>query len=400
MREPAEKPAAFGRPYYILIVVNALASISFYVVNPVLTKYLTGSGMALTLASTIAGLFSLTALTIRPFTGVIADRISQRRILYVTIPLLAASVIGYSLTTSTVLVVLFRILNGVAFCFNGTTLTAYASRFIPRQRMGEGIGYLGLGNVAASAVGPTIGVAVGDALGYRASFLAAGLISLLALGLLLLVQDGPCREDERPSVDRSGKNLCLTDIIALQIIPIAFLNGLFSYSNGTVTNFLVLIAEENGVAGCSLYFTVLAACMLVLRPMAGRLNDRFGLRFLLIPAFLVTCVGVLLIANAQSLWMVLLAAPLMAFGQGGGQPAIQAQCIREVGPERRGVATSTYYIFADLFQGAGPIVGGLAVEAAGTCRAAFYAAAGILLAGLACFFLLCAWRKKKGLPAY
>lgn len=401
MQQNPDGRAAFGRPYYILILVNALTSISFYVVNPVLTKYLTGGGMALALASTIAGLFSLSALAVRPFTGILADRLCPRSILMITIPMLAFSVMGYAFITNTALIIALRILNGVAFCFNGTTITAYASRFIPQQRMGEGIGYLGLGIVAASAIGPTIGVSVGGAFGYRVAFVVGGMIALLALAMLLLVRESDaqaCPAAQHPAPGR--KAVRLNDLIAVQIIPIAFLSGLFSYSNGTVSNFLVLNCEANGVGGYSLYFTILAVCMFVLRPLAGRLNDQMGLRCLLIPAFLVTSAGLMLLANARSGWMVLLAAPLMAFGQGGGQPAIQAQCIKEVGADRSGVATSTYYIFLDLFQGIGPIAGGFVAQAAGTYSAAFYVAAGLLLAGLAAFMLLCAVRRRRGLPSY
>ena len=36
MTETTQK-AKFGRPYYILTCVNALVSISFYMINPILT---------------------------------------------------------------------------------------------------------------------------------------------------------------------------------------------------------------------------------------------------------------------------------------------------------------------------------------------------------------------------
>lgn len=390
----------FGAGYYLLMAVNALTSIAFYVVNPVLTKYLTDLGVALAIASTIAGLFSLTALCVRPFTGVFADRVSNRKILCVSIPLLALSVIGYSLTTNTALFVFLRVLNGIAFCFNGTTLIAYASQYIPPQRMGEGVGYLGLGNIIASAIGPGIGVAIGQRYGYRMSFLAAGLISLAGLVLLLLVRDNTAVFAPEPAESDGTCGFGINRVIALNVLPIAFLSGLFSFSNGAVTNFLALICEQNGVAGYSLYFTVLAVCLFALRPIAGRLNDRLGLRFILIPAFLLTALGLVMITRAKSLPFLLAACPLMAFGQGGGQPAIQAQCIKDVGPQRRGVATSTFYIFADFFQGAGPIVCGVIAQATNSYASAYYAAALLLLAGLLLFVLLNADRKRKRLAEY
>ena len=54
----------------------------------------------------------------------------------------------------------------------------------------------------------------------------------------------------------------------------------------------------------------------------------------------------------------MLAAVLKAVGQGGGQISLQSACIKKVDPERVGIATSTYYIGADIGQGLGPMLGG------------------------------------------
>jgi predicted MFS family arabinose efflux permease len=66
-----------------------------------------------------------------------------------------------------------------------------------------------------------------------------------------------------------------------------------------------------------------------------------------------------LLGNAQSLPMVLLVSVLQAFGASMGHPALQAESIRLLGQEHSGVATSTYYIGADLGIGGGPMLGGI-----------------------------------------
>ena len=139
------KEDKFGRMFYVLVLVNAMLGIAFYIITPVLTKYLTQIGVSLVIASIISGLFSLTSLCTRPFTGILVDTLKPRKILYISIPMLILSMLGYALTTNQYLIVVLRIINGVAFCFNGTTISAYASMYIPPKRMGEGIGYLGLG---------------------------------------------------------------------------------------------------------------------------------------------------------------------------------------------------------------------------------------------------------------
>lgn len=73
-----------------------------------------------------------------------------------------------------------RVLHGALFGINGTANMALATEFIPDDHMGEGLGYYGLGQVLAQIVGPTIGIAIRDAFGYRALFFIIAASTLLA----------------------------------------------------------------------------------------------------------------------------------------------------------------------------------------------------------------------------
>lgn len=378
----------FGFSYFILVIIQMLAMVSFYMINPMLTGHLAGLGLSLTFASSITGLLSITALCVRPFTGILADRLLPRRILSFSLPLLGISMAMFALTDMVPLLILARILNGIAFSVNGTVITVYASMYVPRSRMGEGIGYLGLGQIIASAVGPTLGVTIGEQWGNAFVFWLACLMALVAFALLFPLREPPLAQTAAgPRSGNAPRGFRLGDIVAVRLLPLTFLNGLFSGANGIVTAFLVLSCAERGIAQCSLYFSVLAIFLFLLRPIAGKLNDRFGLPCILIPAYICAGTGMLIIAHAPNLYVLFGAAALMAFGQGGGQPAIQAQCIKELGPEQRGLATSTYFIFADIFQGAGPALGGFIAERVGY-TATYTITSAILWGGLILYLLL------------
>lgn len=94
-----------------------------------------------------------------------------------------------------------------------------------------------------------------------------------------------------------------------------------------------------------------------------------------------------LVSGMKTLPMLIISAICMAFGQGGGQPSIQSQCIKELSIDKRGIAISTYYIFADVFQGLGPITGGLIADHFGYA-APFTFAGWFLIIGLVLFVLL------------
>ena len=69
-----------------------------------------------------------------------------------------------------------------------------------------------------------------------------------------------------------------------------------------------------------------------------------------------------LIATARSLPVFLIAAVLYGMGYGGLQPILQAWCYKRETPERRGVASSTFFIGLDAGTGIGATVAGLVAQ--------------------------------------
>jgi len=69
--------------------------------------------------------------------------------------------------------------------------------------------------------------------------------------------------------------------------------------------------------------------------------------------------SMLLIWAAKDLWLLLLAAALWGFGSGAAQAVCQAEGLRRVTYARKGVASSTYYMFGDIGRMLGPMLGGV-----------------------------------------
>ena len=92
--------------------------------------------------------------------------------------------------------------------------------------------------------------------------------------------------------------------------------------------------------------------------LAGKIADRNSLTLIVNISLLTSAVSMAIVGKGSVLWIMLLAAVLKAVGQGSGQISLQSACIKRVDALRVGVATSTYYIGADIGQGLGPIVAG------------------------------------------
>ncbi len=348
--------SALWTPTFIgLLAIGTLTSTSFYMMSPILSNYSVLLGASLSLAGIIAGLFSITALVVRPFGAVLVDRINKKAVLTGAVAVMGLAAMGYSVSENLVLLVLFRILHGSAFAVSGTASSALIASIVPQERLGEGIGYYGMGNIVATAIGPNLGILISNTLSYRVDFLLSG--GFLLAGALMMWRIPYVGKGTALTAD-SFRRIRLRDLIAPEVLPLAMLGGAFSFTNGIVGTFLVQVGETRNIGNIGLYFTVMAACLFFVRPMVGKLSDRKGLAFILYPALALVALEGLLLSQASVLWVVLLAAVAKAFGQGAAQPSIQAACMKKLDASRSGVAAATFFIGADIGQGFGPMIGG------------------------------------------
>ncbi len=371
----------FNRTYIILIVVNLITTFGFSMISSIVSSYAVFLGADLTMAGALAGVFSLSALGIRPITGVSLDILNKKNMCILSTIMICISFIGYSFVQNIPMLFLFRVIHGTAFGVSSASSMALVSEYIPKERLGEGLGYFGLGNVLSRISGPYVGILIRDKYGYRSLFLIISVFTVLAVILLLGVK---VKKREYGSIKDVFSSIQPKNLLVKECIVYALIAGLFSLGNGITSSFLVLLGDERGIANIALFFSVNAAALLILRLTAGKLVDRANLTFIVIISLVSTSTAMFLIGGASSLPIILLAAVLVALGQGTGQLSLQAACIRKVDVTKIGVATSTYYIGADIGQGLGPIIGGRISDLL-DYRMTFYATAIIMLIGILIF---------------
>ncbi|MCP6606205.1 MFS transporter, partial [Klebsiella pneumoniae] len=76
-------------------------------------------------------------------------------------------------------------------------------------------------------------------------------------------------------------------------------------------------------------------------------------------------IGLVLLSVTHSSWMLLCSAIFNGIGYGTLLPSFQTIAIQASPPEKIGLATSTFYIFADLGAGAGPTLLGILIGSVG-----------------------------------
>ena len=349
-----QKETIWNKDFIIVFLVNIVAYMGFQMLNPNITKYASSLGIVSTLVGIIAAAYSFAALLSRPFSGMLTDKMSKKNILLASLLGLALCFLGYMVTTNAYGLMVIRFVHGVFFGFNSTVTMTMASNALPPRKLSSGLGVFGLSSVGSMAIAPSIGIAIVDSLGYTALFLIGAVLTVLSgICALFVKKDVPNRSARGP--------FSIHNLVAVQTIPPALIGLMVSSTSGLVSSYLVLHGDARNIANVGVYFTVYAVTLLVVRPLIGKLADTVSPAFVIYPCCAATAATMLVLGFAHSTAAIVAAGILFGIGYGGIHPVIQTLCIKSVVPERRGVASSTFYMGLDVGNTLGPFVGGLLI---------------------------------------
>ena len=353
--ESGETASVWSRSFALILIVNFLLSLAQYMTLAVVPVYAASLGATALLIGIVTGIFAITALGVRPFVGPATFRFRHSLLLAVTAAIILGAFVCYALSPSVPVLILGRLLHGMGMGFLAPVALAMASESLPRERMASGIGIFSLGQAVAMAAGPALGLALVGLIGYQGSFLAGAGIVAIALALSFALSSPP-------PVEKGPLKITWARVVAREALPAAVIIFFLAGAYSSVNSFLTVYAAGLGVPDIGLFFTTYAVAMLVSRPAAGRIADRFGLPAVVIPSMILFAVSFVLIASARSLSAFIVAAIVSALGYGVCQPAIQSLALLSVKRERRGVAGSTNYMGVDLAYLVMPVLSGWIVS--------------------------------------
>ncbi len=355
----------WNRQYIILFSLNVILNISFYMVSTALSKHLVELGMTVTIAGTIVGAMPMASMLIRPVSGWICDHFSKKRLLAIFLLLNCICVLGYGLVHSETIYLLLRIMHGISFGITTTITMTLITSYIPEGRLGEGLGYFGLAQTIAMAVGPSVGLALSWIAGNRFMFFFASLCVFISLLSAFFLEEG-IRLETGMGVRKL--QLKLGDFFAKEALLFGTITLTLSSLNGIESSYITLYGEQFGITNVGWYFTLSAVILLFSRTLCGKMVDKRGLSAVLYPGAAMIGTAFLLLSGVNynnKFILFSIAAVLKAIGVGAVQPALQASAIQSVKSERRGAATSTFYVGTDLGQATAPVIAGRIIDTNG-----------------------------------
>ncbi len=353
--------------YCFILAANFLLYFGFWLLIPVLPFYLsevfkTGNCTI----GIILSCYTAAALCIRPFSGYLLDSFARKPLYLLAYFIFSMIFAGYLIASSLTLFIILRIIHGVSFGMVTLSGNTIVIDIMPASRRGEGLGYYGLSNNIAMAVGPMSGLFLHDAgTSYPVIFCTS-----LASCLIGLFCASRVKTPYKPPVQREP--ISLDRFILIKGIPAGISLLLLSIPYGMATNYVAMYAKQIGIhTSTGLFFTFMAIGMAISRIFSGKIVDKgkvtqvisAGMYLVVFSFFLLSaCVYIISWNSVACTIVFFVIALLLGVGFGIMFPAYNTLFVNLAPNNQRGTATSTYLTSWDVGIGIGMLTGGYIAE--------------------------------------
>jgi MFS family permease len=360
---PAEKSQSLWTPTFALLCcAQFFGSSQHALLQPTFPLYITALGGTPFKVGLVIACFAVTSVVFRPLIGGWADQWSETGVLICGLLLLSTAVIlcFIPFTEATMFANALRGLGWAGLSAAGYSLLAQSA---PAERRGEASGYYSGVQASGTILLPALALWLIDAPfgGFHVVFVAA--IALAALGAgagALLARRAP-----KPAHSRHGASSGrwwqeIVTVLDREIILASVLSFASHITFPAVASFLVLYAQEIGIANIGWFYVASGTTSLLARPTLGKVSDRIGRRRALLACFVLQAVALVALAFAANLIGLIIPGILYMLGLAIASATTLAIAMEQAKPERRGRAMGTFSIALPLSNGVGALIcGGL-----------------------------------------
>ncbi len=340
----------------VIDLYTNIATLFFFLSMQCLAPYLSQVAIDLGatefLVSLIGTMYAVTAVGLRPVSGLLNDRGHSHIIIFLGSLVMALSIFTYLFSKDLYMLYLGRALQGVSIAlFIPTSL--YIASTGPEDIVAKRIANRSLLISLAATVGPLIGgflVSIGS---WRTLFLGSLLISLIPVyaSYKIYRETNSNRVNSNKPMSRRESSGELKEVFKRRFIYLLIINYLFSSSYAALTIFMPAHHKIYGLDPRYTAFFFMISSV-----------SNFGVRFLyreiirgdiLIKyaslGLTLSSIAILLISlDPADLVLIYLAAPLSGAGMGFTIPSLQSLALTSLNREVRGVGSSIYTVMFDI----------------------------------------------------
>lgn len=274
----------------VFVIIVCCSLCSFLVgqgANAGTSVYLEAKGLDTSLAGIGALVFSIAAAFARIVSGPLSDRKGRKPLMVIGTLVMLLGAVCPLFKNSGALLIVWRSFQGFGFSIVTTAAASAAADVLPKSRLGEGIGYYGLGQAISMSVGPALAIFLVSTNPPENFYVGISICSVLAFIFSLL-----CSYEKNPNtlpetseyrvrynrgeigkmsaegfniIDSIFEPAALRGALPMMFIAVAFGFGIF---------FIGVFGTSIGIESPGLFFTIAAITMIAVRLAGSSFMDK------------------------------------------------------------------------------------------------------------------------------
>ena len=371
-----QKEILWTKSFISACIGNFLLFFAFYLLVPVFPLYLIEKyDASKSLVGVILSSYTIAALLIRPFAGFVLDMLYRRPLYLAAYVLFVLTFVGYPLAHTIGLFLFFRILHGFTFGFVTTAGNSLIIDIMPASRRGEGLGYFGVANNLAMAVGPMTGLMLHDVVSFDVVFYTA-----IATGLTGFVFATNIKS-ENLADKRNKQPVAFDRFFLFKGLNAGFSLLLMGIPYGMAVTYISLYGRQVGLtSGIGMFLSLMAVGLTFSRLFGGKMVDKGKVNAVINWGTLLCVIGFAMLTSLHLIdrpdtVLVLFYVLSLILGLGYGLlfPAYNTVFVNLAPNNRRATASSTYMTSWDIGIGIGLVAGGWIADHLGGLQMSFLA---------------------------
>ncbi|MEO7059426.1 MAG: MFS transporter [Lapillicoccus sp.] len=336
---------------------SVLSAVGTGAITPVIVLSARNLGAGVNLAAFMVALLGIGQLAGDIPAGALAARIGERAALIGACALEAIGMAGSAVAPNVAALAVSILVLGLSASIFGLARQAYLTEAVPIALRARALSTLGGVSRIGLFFGPFIGAVVVSRWGISAAYVVGLCASASAFLLLLVVPDitaGHRAEQLKEKHHRSVASVLLEHRRTLRTIGVGVL--FVSSTRACRTAIVPLWAESIGLDAThtSLVFGISGAVDMLLFYPGGRVMDRYGRIWVVLPSMVVLGLGMILLPLASSFFWITAVAVVLGFGNGIGSGVVMTLGADASPAQDRVQFLSGWRLMSDAGNAAGP----------------------------------------------
>lgn len=377
---PDSPPPARLDPRLLVVYLTVFLDIlGFGVVIPLLPLYARQFQASALEIGLLMACYSAAQMLFAPVWGALSDRIGRRPVILVSLLGSTASYAVFAASSSLAMLFVGRTLAGVCAA-NLSAAQAYVADVTSPEQRTRGMGMIGAAFGLGFVLGPALGGLSGR-LGPRAPFIAASCLCALDLLLAATLLEEPRPRGERSEHVRPRARTFTNIVRQPQLVLLLGMVLLVTFAFANLESMFTLFLHERfgyGADGVAGMFVMIGVIMVIMQGgVVGRLSRRVPEPVLIRAGTALLACGLLLLPQAHSVGLLVVAVALFSSGSGLNHPSLSSLTSHHAGPDHQGAVLGVAQAMSSLGRIFGPMFGGFVYDRFG--QSAPYVSGGSLM---------------------